>query len=108
MYFYYTIKEVLLMTTKYLKKIGVLSLGKISGVLYGIMGLMAGAMITLMSLLMGSTMGAAGLGAVLFGVGAIIALPIFYGVVGFISGIIAALIFNVATGYIGGLEIEVE
>ena len=44
----------------------------------------------------------------LLGVGAIIVLPIIYGIMGLIGGIITALIFNVVSGFIGGLEIEVE
>lgn len=44
----------------------------------------------------------------LFGVGAIIALPVFYGIMGFIGGIIMALLYNFTTGVIGGLEVEVE
>lgn len=97
------------MVTKHITKIGVLSLGKVSGAIYGIIGLIFGALITLMSLGMGSMMGSNGAFAgLLFGVGAIIAMPIFYGIMGFIGGIIVALIYNAATGFIGGLEIEVE
>jgi hypothetical protein len=97
------------MVTKHITKIGVLSLGKISAVIYAIMGLIFGALITLMSLGMGSIMGSDGAFAgLLFGVGAIITVPIFYGVLGFIGGVIVALIYNAATGFIGGLEIEVE
>jgi hypothetical protein len=44
----------------------------------------------------------------LFGVGSIITLPIFYGVLGLISGIITALIYNAVTGFTGGLEIELD
>ncbi|MDK2911870.1 MAG: hypothetical protein PWR29_827, partial [Methanolobus sp.] len=32
----------------------------------------------------------------------------FYGILGFLSGIITALVFNAVTGIIGGLELEVE
>lgn len=101
------------MATRYINKVGVLSLGKILGVLYAIMGLIFGAFMTLASLTIGAMsyhggMYNTGMGGILFGAGAIITLPIFYGILGFITGIITALIFNVATGFIGGLEIEVE
>jgi hypothetical protein len=97
------------MATKQVTKIGVLSLGKILGVLYAIMGLIFGALITLMSLGAGSLMGERGAFAgMLFGVGAIIAVPIFYGIMGFIGGITMALLYNLTTELIGGLEIEVE
>ena len=73
------------------------------------MGPIFGAIITIMSLALGSVMGNNG-GAVglIFGVGSIIVLPIFYGIIGFITGLIVALIFNVVSGVIGGLEVEVE
>ncbi len=96
------------MATRYIKKIGVLSLGKIVGVLYAIMGLILGAFMTLASLTIGSMAFHPGMGGMFFGAGAIIILPIFYGILGLITGIITALVFNAATGIIGGLEIEVE
>jgi hypothetical protein len=51
--------------------------------------------------------GAPFLGA-LFGVGAIIVLPIFYGVLGFIAFAIGAVLYNVLAGMVGGLRVEVE
>ncbi|MCP4654067.1 MAG: hypothetical protein GY856_01480 [bacterium] len=96
-----------------LKRIGVLSCGKVSGLLYGIMGLIIGAIFTLVSLL-GAAIGAMSSGSneawfgALFGVGAIIILPIFYGVLGFIMGIISAALYNLVAGFAGGLEIELE
>ena len=40
----------------------------------------------------------------LFGVGAVIFLPIFYGVLGAIGGALAALIYNIIAGMVGGLR----
>ena len=37
-----------------------------------------------------------------------IALPIFYGICGFVGGVIQALIYNIAAGVIGGIRIETE
>jgi hypothetical protein len=97
------------MATRYLTKIGMFSLAKITGVIYALMGFIFGALITLTSLLGGSMMGNEGVfPGMILGAGAIIALPIFYGIIGFIGGIITALIFNIATRFLGGLEIEVE
>jgi hypothetical protein len=44
-----------------------------------------------------------------FGLGAIfiVLLPILYGVMGFIGGIIAALIYNLVAKWIGGIEVDV-
>jgi hypothetical protein len=41
-------------------------------------------------------------------VGAIIVLPIFYGVLGFIAFAIGAVLYNVLAGMVGGLRVEVE
>ncbi|HII02372.1 TPA: hypothetical protein HA351_12225 [Methanosarcinaceae archaeon] len=102
-------KEIDTVATRHITKIGVLSLGKILGAIYAIMGLIFGAIMTLTFMGMGSIMGNDGaLAGLLLGTGAIITLPIFYGILGFIDGIITALIYNVAAGFIGGLEIEVE
>lgn len=48
------------------------------------------------------------LGSALFGVGAIIILPIFYGAMGFVVTLISAWLFNIAAGITGGVEIEVR
>jgi hypothetical protein len=45
---------------------------------------------------------------VLFGAGAVILLPICYGIFGFIGTLIGAWLFNVAAGIVGGVEVEVK
>lgn len=97
-----------------IRKVGVGSAGKIFGTLYFAIGLIIGAIFALFSLL-GAGMGAAfseggdaGMLGALFGVGAIIILPICYGVIGFIGGIIMALVYNIVAGMVGGLQIEVD
>jgi uncharacterized oligopeptide transporter (OPT) family protein len=52
--------------------------------------------------------GANALGAVVFGVGSVIFLPIIYGIMGFIGGIISAAIYNVVAGVVGGVELNLE
>lgn len=92
------------------RKVGAVSLGKIMGIIYAVFGLIAGAILTLVSL-----MGAAGAGeggaaafGAMMGVGAIIILPIIYGIFGFIAGIISAFVYNIAAGWVGGIDLEVE
>ena len=101
-------------TAMIVRRIGVLSCAKVLGALYAALGLIFGAIITLMSL-MGAAMGAAlsdgsGVGAGLFGmllgVGAIIALPIFYGLLGFISGALMAWFYNLAAKFTGGIALD--
>jgi hypothetical protein len=44
----------------------------------------------------------------LFGVGSVVFLPIFYGILGFVFGLIGALFYNGIARLIGGVEIELE
>lgn len=97
-----------------LNRVGVLSAGKIMGVLYAVMGLIGGIFLSLFAV-MGTALGSlqnqsspeAAFG-LLFGIGAIIFLPIFYGVLGFVGGIILAAVYNLIARIIGGLELELE
>jgi hypothetical protein len=95
-----------------LKSVGVLSCAKLMGVMYAAMGLIFGAFVSLFSVL-GAVVaqqeqGANALGAVVFGVGSVIFLPIIYGIMGFIGGIISAAIYNVVAGVVGGEELNLE
>ena len=91
-----------------LRSIGPASAMKICGILYAIIGLIIGAILSLVAVL-GAASGSSELGAfgALIGVGAIIAAPIFYGIAGAIGGAIAALIYNVCAKIVGGLEVEI-
>ncbi|HSL84069.1 MAG TPA: hypothetical protein VLF66_14955, partial [Thermoanaerobaculia bacterium] len=42
----------------------------------------------------------------LFGVGAVVLLPIFYGLMGFLAGLLTAALYNLAARVVGGLELE--
>ena len=91
-----------------LKSIGVASTGKMLGCLYAIMGLFIGIIFSVMSLAAGAAggmKGGAGIEA-MFGVGAVIALPLFYGVMGYIGGILLAVMYNIVAGIVGGIEME--
>lgn len=92
-------------------RVGPLSVAKIAGLLGIVIGVIAGAVFSLIGLA-GAAMGA-GAGedngamfSALFGVGAIILLPIFYGCMAFVMTLIQAALFNVAVGIVGGIEIE--
>ena len=90
------------------KSIGPVSAMKIGGILYAILGLLIGAIFSLIGM-MGMASGSSEMGAMgmLFGVGAIIILPIVYGCLGAIAGAVGALIYNVCAKIVGGLEVEI-
>lgn len=96
-----------------IKRISPMSCARMSGLLYGAMGLLVGACISLFMMVAGSAIGGdhpiggAMFGA-LFGVGAVVLLPVFYGVMGFVVGGISAALYNVVAGWAGGIEIETQ
>jgi hypothetical protein len=90
------------------KSLGVLSVAKIMGLIYGCMGLIFAPLFLLVGLI-GSLAGAqkspfAGI----FGMVLAIMMPVLYGVLGFIAGAIGALLYNVFARWVGGVEVEVE
>jgi len=93
-----------------IKRIEPLSCGKLAGLLYGMIGLVVGAIVSVALLAgrlgAGQTYGAFGAGFA--GVAAIVVLPIIYGVLGFIGAIVVAWLYNLAAGFTGGIEIEVK
>ena len=44
----------------------------------------------------------------LFGVGAVVAFPIFYGCLGFVGLLFAAWLYNLVAGVVGGVEVEIQ
>ena len=99
-----------------IRRIGVLSLAKLAGVLYGGLGLLAGILFALFFLLGGGAMmasgmeGSEGAGGLIMGMGLGLAIvfPVFYGLAGFIGGLLVAWLYNLAAGFVGGIELEVQ
>jgi hypothetical protein len=95
------------------RRVKPLSLGKILGAMYLVLGLIAGLIISAVSVLgfaIGSVAAPDQLGnmaGLVFGVGAVVFIPLVYGTLGFIGGLIAALVYNLIAGVVGGVEIEV-
>ena len=92
------------------KRIGPLSVGKIAGTLYAVLGVPIGAVVSLIAMAggMGSdTAGASGMGA-LVGVGAIVIFPVLYGGLGFVFTMLAAALYNVVAGMVGGIELDMQ
>ncbi|MCR6662525.1 MAG: hypothetical protein NVV60_05100 [Luteimonas sp.] len=96
-----------------IKKLDVISVGKISGIIAAAIGLIAGLLFFIFGGLIGGLIGAnqgGGGGLIAFGGGVfgLVLLPILYGVLGFIGGLIQAFIYNIAAGFVGGIRIETE
>ena len=97
-----------------IRRVDPVSCAKLMGVCYALMGLLIGAFFSLLFAGLGSAMGAtegmeaSGLVGVIFGAGAIVALPIMYGIMGFVGGTIGALVYNAVAGWIGGVQIDIE
>jgi hypothetical protein len=91
-------------------KVNAFSVAKVAAVLYAGVGLLAGALFSLIGMAgLGAALAGqegAGFLSMLFGVGAIIIMPICYAVFGFIGSFIFALLFNLAAGMTGGIEVE--
>jgi hypothetical protein len=99
---------------KVVREIGVLSLGKVGGIIYACVGLLVGLIVAFVSILGGfaglAHEGGAGAGiaGMFLGVGAIVALPILYGVLGSLVLMLVGAVYNVAARLVGGLEIEID
>jgi len=89
---------------KKITRIAPKSLAKMFGALYAIMGFIAGIFFSLAALVMAASGEMGGL----FGLAAIILLPLLYGVLGLIFGYITALLYNLIAKRMGGIEFEIE
>lgn len=99
-------------TQMIIRRVGVWSISRIYGAMSAAAGLIGGLFFASIALL------GAGLGprndelpsfvGPLFGVGAVIFLPIFYGVLGIIAGAVGAALYNLFAGMVGGVEIDVQ
>jgi hypothetical protein len=96
-----------------IRSVGVLSVAKILGLIYGCMGLIIAPLFLMMGL-MGSALGQqqnsplAGVFGVGFGIGLAVLAPVIYGVMGFVMGAIGALLYNLFARWVGGFKLELE
>jgi len=95
-----------------IKRVGPVSVAKNAAILYALMGLVLGLIFSLVSVVGGFAAPedsgfAAGMGAAL-GIGAVIAMPILYACLGFVGALIGAVLYNMASGIVGGIQVDVE
>lgn len=94
------------------RSVGVISLGKIMGLMYALFGLLMGGFFALLSFF-GAAIGAAqGVGGawlgMLFGGGAVVIMPFLYGFFGFLGGVVTAALYNGVAALVGGLELDLQ
>ena len=92
--------------------VGPLSIARVAFVLYGVLGFVFGAILAVMAVLRASVGAATGdesawLGAI-FGVGAVVSFPLFYGGIGALTALVTAWLYNLVAGVVGGVEIRTE
>ena len=98
------------------KRVGVLSYAKIPAVTMTVFGLIIGVIYGLIFMVVGGAMmagggrdsGAAGASSLVIGLIMMVAIPVFYGVLGFVAGALGGVVYNVASGFVGGIELELE
>jgi len=88
-------------------RIGPVSCAKIVGLLYAILGLITGAIISVLSATLGYVPGRE-VGNPFLGVAAVVLFPVAYGVTGFLMTLVVAWLYNALAGLVGGVEIDVR
>jgi hypothetical protein len=100
-----------------IRRFSVFSVAKMQGLLAFVIGLLIGVIYGLFFMLFGAAMSAlaprgdqamGGVGSVVVGIIIMIAVPVFYGILGFVGGAIGALVYNLAAGVVGGIRFELE
>ena len=91
-----------------IKRLDVMSCGVMLGVLYAVLGLFVGGVFSLMALGGAAAGGADMMAGLIGGVGAVIILPLMYGVMGFLGGLIGALLYNLCASLVCGIKFDLE
>ena len=91
-----------------IKSVGVFSVAKVMGAMYGLLGLIFIPIFLLVGMA-GSMAGGrsnpfGALGGLMLGILA----PVCYGVMGFVLGAISAFLYNLMAKWLGGIEVEVQ
>lgn len=94
------------------RRVGVWSVARIYGAMLAGFGLIAGACLALFSMIGAGLASQSGdapawLGP-MFGIGAIVFLPVLYGVIGLVAGTVSALLYNLFAGLVGGVEFDTQ
>ncbi|HEU4828426.1 MAG TPA: hypothetical protein VFT04_04450 [Gemmatimonadales bacterium] len=88
-----------------IRRLGIGQMAKVMGVLYFMIGILFAAIMGLFGSMFPST---GEENVAIFGGVMLIALPIIYGVFGFLAGALMAWLYNIVAGFTGGLELEMD
>lgn len=92
------------------KRVVPMSVAKVSAALYAVLGLIFGGIISVVSFAgqaLAPDSGDAGMMGMMFGAAAVVILPIFYACLGFVVSLLMAALYNVVSGWVGGVEVDV-
>lgn len=95
-------------TTRIIRRIAPLQLGKMMGIAYAAFGLLFIPFFLLISAFATRLPPQQRVGMLAFGAGFAIFVPFIYGAMGFLFGVIGAWIYNMTAKFIGGVEVDVE
>jgi len=90
-----------------INRVGPLSTAKVVGLLYAIIGLAGGAIISLVAA-MGTFGRGGGAAGPFFGITAVVFAPVIYGLMGFVITLIMAALYNALAKLVGGVEIDIR
>ena len=94
-----------------IKRIDAVSVGMMLGALYAFLGLILGViffMATILGVAIGGDGDAAAIPGIFGGLFALFGLPIFYGLLGLVSGLIGAAFYNLTARFVGGIQMHLE
>jgi hypothetical protein len=99
------------------RRIGVMSLAKLTGAIYGVLGLVFGVIFGVVMVVAALVQGAMGsgdqaiadmTGALVGGIVFAVLVPIMYLVIGFVGGLLTAWLYNTFAARFGGVELELS
>lgn len=91
-----------------IKRVNVLSLGKMLSIINAALGLAMGLLVTIGAMTgVDMSQGQVPVGSLIQKF-SILYFPVLYAVAGFLGGVLTAVMFNFAAKYFGGLEIDIE
>ena len=92
------------------KRVVPMSVAKVSAALYAILGLIFGGIISVISFAgqaLAPDSDDGGMLGMMFGAAAVVLLPLLYACFGFIMSLLMAALYNLVSGWVGGIEVDV-